>query len=839
MPGGADGAGDGAPLEGFDGVEAVVGVLSGMVPGAVLAGVVERVVAPLLAPAVPADDTAAGPAGGPVVPADGGAAGDDGAGGGGGLLGGLVGPGERALAEAAGSVVVDGRGVGALVGLGAEVLSELVAACGRLAAWAQWAQAVVAACMARCPEMGGLPYQPDRPDRPDSDDTQDDGWDEGRDGWDEGRGDGLSRCRALGGSGAVSGAVAPAGRWSAAGEVACRAGVSRLVASRLVDRGAGLLDARLAPVCGLHRVGLLDSSKTSVVVRRLAGEPVGVARVVQDRVLGRAVHRTPAQVGREVDRALTGLDPAGAGRRARRGAAGRHVTRPREAGAGVCQMRALLPRADAVLLDAALDAVAASARATGDSRTPGQLRADALTAMTLHTLRTTHHTTTTTTATTKTAETATTEAAETATAAAGAAGAGAGGPAGAALDPAGPEAPARPARPEEGPEELVAGPGLVGFTGFEGPPPGPADTADPTGPGALGAGAGPAGPAGPAGVVEPLYVDSMGLTPDGVPLEGLLTALSGLVCHTSPWWTPSGTDPAPLPPGLTVSIDVTVPLNHLTDLLPDDTAPPQDDPPATTTPTTTPACGPGTGPAGPVGASLGGRGRSVPVPAAVARALAAGGTWRRLVTDPLSGAVTDVGRTRYRPPAALADLVRARDASCTHPGCERPARGCEIDHVRPWAEGGTTSLENLTCLCRAHHRLKHTPGWALTRTPDGALVWRTPTGARYQRDNDGTITLLPRRTGPGQKTRPATRLPQALARAITPQTLDRLHKGLTNHTSPDTTPGDLGLGHHTSPLITTHGPHPNENPGDYETTPYHPTLHTLGLTPLLDTIPPF
>ena len=73
--------------------------------------------------------------------------------------------------------------------------------------------------------------------------------------------------------------------------------------------------------------------------------------------------------------------------------------------------------------------------------------------------------------------------------------------------------------------------------------------------------------------MDSAYIDEMGLTPDGVPLEGLLTTLSGLVCHTSPWWTPSGTDPTPLPPGLTVSIDVTVPLNHLTDLLPDDTTP--------------------------------------------------------------------------------------------------------------------------------------------------------------------------------------------------------------------------------------------------------------------------
>ncbi|WP_369596485.1 HNH endonuclease signature motif containing protein [Actinomyces ruminicola] len=65
-----------------------------------------------------------------------------------------------------------------------------------------------------------------------------------------------------------------------------------------------------------------------------------------------------------------------------------------------------------------------------------------------------------------------------------------------------------------------------------------------------------------------------------------------------------------------------------------------------------------------------------------------------------------------------------------------------MDHVRPWAEGGSTSLNNLTSLCQAHHRLKHTPGWILTRQDDGALVWTTPTGARYRRGRDGAITLM-------------------------------------------------------------------------------------------------
>ena len=54
----------------------------------------------------------------------------------------------------------------------------------------------------------------------------------------------------------------------------------------------------------------------------------------------------------------------------------------------LCQVRLLLPTMDALLLDATLDAIAASARACGEQRTPGRIRADAITAMTLQTLRT-------------------------------------------------------------------------------------------------------------------------------------------------------------------------------------------------------------------------------------------------------------------------------------------------------------------------------------------------------------------------------------------------------------------------------------------------------------------
>ena len=120
-----------------------------------------------------------------------------------------------------------------------------------------------------------------------------------------------------------------------------------------------------------------------------------------------------------------------------------------------------------------------------------------------------------------------------------------------------------------------------------------------------------------------------------------------------------------------------------------------------------------------------------PIPAGLAREIAADAVWRRLVTDPLSGALLDHGRTTYHPPAALADFVRARDVTCRFPGCRRRAVDAELDHLRAWADGGQTSDVNLAADCLHHHRLKHHAGWRVEAHPDGRLTWITPTGHRH------------------------------------------------------------------------------------------------------------
>jgi hypothetical protein len=90
---------------------------------------------------------------------------------------------------------------------------------------------------------------------------------------------------------------------------------------------------------------------------------------------------------------------------------------------------------------------------------------------------------------------------------------------------------------------------------------------------------------------------------------------------------------------------------------------------------------------------------------------------------------------RYRPSAALADFIRARDLCCRFPGCDKPAEVCDIDHTIPYRLGGRTHPSNLSLKCRAHHLLKTfwsgQNGWREMQFSDGTIVWTSPSGRTY------------------------------------------------------------------------------------------------------------
>ena len=74
------------------------------------------------------------------------------------------------------------------------------------------------------------------------------------------------------------------------------------------------------------------------------------------------------------------------------------------------------------------------------------------------------------------------------------------------------------------------------------------------------------------------------------------------------------------------------------------------------------------------------------------------------------GSVAHAGRTIN---AHLRTALEWRDPACVVPGCTVDHH-LEIDHIRPLAEHGRTTLDNLASLCRHHHARTTHDGYRLT-----------------------------------------------------------------------------------------------------------------------------
>ena len=83
-------------------------------------------------------------------------------------------------------------------------------------------------------------------------------------------------------------------------------------------------------------------------------------------------------------------------------------------------------------------------------------------------------------------------------------------------------------------------------------------------------------------------------------------------------------------------------------------------------------------------------------------------------------------RTRSIPPAVRRALAN-RDRGCRFPGCPATHR-LHGHHVKHWANGGETSLDNLILLCPTHHRLVHEGGFDVQRLDDGVFRFTNPHG---------------------------------------------------------------------------------------------------------------
>ena len=89
----------------------------------------------------------------------------------------------------------------------------------------------------------------------------------------------------------------------------------------------------------------------------------------------------------------------------------------------------------------------------------------------------------------------------------------------------------------------------------------------------------------------------------------------------------------------------------------------------------------------------------------VARQLACD-THMRVVLEDDDGKILNIGRKSRTIPRAIAHALNIRDGGCRYPGCTQHF-WTDAHHVRHWAAGGETKLDNLITLCRFHHTQLH------------------------------------------------------------------------------------------------------------------------------------
>ena len=87
-----------------------------------------------------------------------------------------------------------------------------------------------------------------------------------------------------------------------------------------------------------------------------------------------------------------------------------------------------------------------------------------------------------------------------------------------------------------------------------------------------------------------------------------------------------------------------------------------------------------------------------------------------IVEEDEAGNVLNIGRKSRIIPPAMARALAIRDNGCQFPGCCE-TRYTEGHHIKHWADGGETKLDNLVTLCRYHHRELHKGSFYLTLKP--------------------------------------------------------------------------------------------------------------------------
>ncbi len=123
-----------------------------------------------------------------------------------------------------------------------------------------------------------------------------------------------------------------------------------------------------------------------------------------------------------------------------------------------------------------------------------------------------------------------------------------------------------------------------------------------------------------------------------------------------------------------------------------------------------------------------------------------------------------VGRSRRTVPPSIRRALASRDGGCRFPGCTNK-RFVDAHHVKHWAHGGETSIDNLVTLCTHHHTLVHEGGFGAEFDDAGVLRFRNRRGREIKR----------RRQSPSKPPPEAPLMPRGLMPLGRGDPLDREH----------------------------------------------------------------
>src|SRR5690606_37239795 len=102
------------------------------------------------------------------------------------------------------------------------------------------------------------------------------------------------------------------------------------------------------------------------------------------------------------------------------------------------------------------------------------------------------------------------------------------------------------------------------------------------------------------------------------------------------------------------------------------------------------------------------------------------------ILDDEKGEPLSIGRNSRIIPPTIRRALKARDDGCRFPGSTHQHL-TDGRHIKHWADGDETSMENIVRRCRSHHRLVPERGLTCQRTDDGKMVFSHPRGSDIDR----------------------------------------------------------------------------------------------------------